>query len=62
LGGAHSRLDRGAAYKCPAAPYEAAMLIDGMLRRRGLRQAVELEIHSAEPGPMGVAGPEASGA
>ena len=50
------------AYKCPAAPYEAAMLIDGLLQRRGLRRAVELEVHSAEPGPMGVAGPEASAA
>ncbi len=50
------------AYKCPAAPYEAAMLIDGMLKRRGVRRAVELEVHSAEPGPMGVAGPEASAA
>ena len=50
------------AYKCPAAPYEAAMLIDGLLRRRGLRSAVDLALHSAEPGPMGVAGPEASAA
>jgi sulfide:quinone oxidoreductase len=48
------------AYKCPAAPYEAAMLIDGMLRRRGLGSAVEIALHSAEPGPMGVAGPEAT--
>lgn len=50
------------AYKCPAAPYEAVMLIDGMLRRRGLRANVEIELHSAEPGPMGVAGPEVSAA
>ncbi|MEW6749394.1 MAG: FAD/NAD(P)-binding oxidoreductase [Candidatus Latescibacterota bacterium] len=50
------------AYKCPAAPYEAAMLIDGLLRQRGLRSAVTIDLHSAEPGPMGVAGPEASAA
>lgn len=50
------------AYKCPAAPYEAAMLIDGLLRRRGVRSAVEITLHSAEPGPMGVAGPAASAA
>lgn len=50
------------AYKCPAAPYEAAMLIDGMLRRRGLRSAVDVVLHSAEPGPMGVAGPDATAA
>ncbi len=50
------------AYKCPAAPYEAAMLIDGLLRRRGLRSAIDIALHSAEPGPMGVAGPDASAA
>jgi len=50
------------AYKCPAAPYEAAMLIDADCRRRGIRDAVELALYSAEPGPMGVAGPEVSAA
>ncbi len=49
------------AYKCPAAPYEAAMLVNSHLMRRGLTNAV-VEIHSAEPGPMGTAGPEASAA
>lgn len=48
------------AYKCPAAPYEAAMLIDSMFRKRGIRGDIEIELHSAEPGPMGVAGPDAS--
>jgi sulfide:quinone oxidoreductase len=47
-------------YKCPAAPYEAAMLIDGELRRRGVRDRVSVEFHAAEPGPMGVAGPAVS--
>ncbi len=50
------------AYKCPAAPYEAALLIDHKLRRHGLRDAVTIEVFAAEPGPMGVAGPEVSGA
>ncbi len=50
------------AYKCPAAPYEAALLIDAMLRKQGLRDAVTVEVFAAEPGPMGVAGPEMSGA
>jgi sulfide:quinone oxidoreductase len=50
------------AYKCPAAPYEAAMLLDGEFRRRGLRGVVELSVYAAEPGPMGVAGPEVSAA
>jgi len=50
------------AYKCPAAPYEGAMLIDALLRKRGVRQSVEVELHSAEPGPMAVAGPQVSAA
>ncbi len=50
------------AYKCPAAPYEAALLVDAHLRRRGLRSAVGVELYAAEPGPMGVAGPEMSAA
>ena len=49
-------------YKCPAAPYEAAMLIENLLRRRGIRSSVELEFYAAEPGPMGVAGPAVSAA
>ncbi len=30
-------------YKCPAAPYEAALLLDDELRRRGLRARSEIE-------------------
>ncbi|HEU5249242.1 MAG TPA: FAD/NAD(P)-binding oxidoreductase [Thermoanaerobaculia bacterium] len=48
------------AYKCPAAPYEAALLIDHYLRERGRRDAVTVEVYAAEPGPMGVAGPDVS--
>ena len=48
------------AYKCPAAPYEAALLIDHYLREHGRRDAVTLEVYAAEPGPMGVAGPDVS--
>ena len=50
------------AYKCPAAPYEAAMLIEAALRRRGLRDRTQLDIYAAEPAPMGVAGPQVSAA
>lgn len=50
------------AYKCPAAPYEAALLIDALYRKRGQRDAVTIEVYAAEPMPMGVAGPEMSGA
>ena len=49
-------------YRCPAAPYEAALLIDAMLRRNGVREHVEIAVHSAEPGPMGVAGANVSAA
>lgn len=45
------------AYKCPAAPYEAALLIDSALRARGVRDRVEVAVRSAEPAPMPVAGP-----
>ena len=44
-------------YKCPAAPYEAALLFDDELRRRGIRSASEIDLYSPEPQPMPVAGP-----
>ncbi|MDH4174116.1 MAG: NAD(P)/FAD-dependent oxidoreductase [Betaproteobacteria bacterium] len=44
------------AYKCPAAPYEAALLVDDFLRKRGRRDKVTMEFYAAEPGPMMVAG------
>lgn len=47
-------------FKCPAAPYEAAMLIDGALRKRRRRDRVAVEVWAAEPSPMGVAGPAVS--
>jgi sulfide:quinone oxidoreductase len=49
-------------YRCPAAPYEAALLIDAMLRRNGVRRNVDVVLHSAEPGPMAVAGANVSAA
>lgn len=50
------------AYKCPAAPYEAAMLIEAFCRERGVRDAVQVDVYAAEPAPMSVAGPEISAA
>jgi sulfide:quinone oxidoreductase len=44
-------------YKCPAAPYEAAMLLDDALRRRGVRKRSEIQVFTPEPQPMPVAGP-----
>ncbi len=49
-------------YRCPAAPYEAALLLDAYWRHQGVRDKVTLEFYAAEPGPMGVAGPEVSAA
>jgi sulfide:quinone oxidoreductase len=44
-------------YKCPAAPYESALLADTILRRRGVRDRVSVEIHTPEPIPMPTGGP-----
>ena len=44
-------------YKCPAAPYEAALLLDDELRHRGLREASQIDLFTPEPQPMPVAGP-----
>ncbi len=50
----------GLPFKCPAAPYEAAMLLDADFRRRGLRADVDIALYTPEPGPMPVAGPRVS--
>ncbi len=59
-GGRIAVLTATPAYRCPAAPYEAAMLIEAVLRKRHVRDQVKLDFYAAEPGPMGVAGPEVS--
>ena len=48
------------AYKCPAAPYEAAMLLLDYCRRRGIGDSTQVDLYAAEPGPMGVTGPDVS--
>ena len=50
----------GTPFKCPAAPYEAAMLLQADLRQRGLRESVGVDLYTPEPGPMPVAGPKVS--
>ena len=50
-----------APFKCPAAPYEAALLVDGYLRKTRRREAIQVEMWAAESAPMGVAGPDVSG-
>ena len=44
-------------FKCPAAPYEAALLLDSILRKKGLRGRFEIDIFTPETLPMPVAGP-----
>jgi len=45
-------------FKCPPAPYEAAMLLHYAFGRRGLADEVRIAIHTAEGAPMATAGPE----
>jgi len=59
-GGRIVLLTAAPAYKCPAAPYEAAMLVEAACRKRKIRGRTQIELHTAEPGPMGVAGPDVS--
>ena len=47
----------GMPYKCPAAPYEAAFLTEAVLRQRGVRDRVRIDIYTPEPLPMPTAGP-----
>ncbi len=49
-------------FKCPGAPNEAAMLLEYDCRKRGVRDRVQLDLYTAEPGPMPVAGSVVSGA
>ena len=51
----------GTRFKCPAAPYEAAMLLEADARKRGVHPAVTVGLYTPEPGPMPVAGPAVSG-
>ncbi len=44
-------------FKCPPAPYEAALLLHDYLERRGLRGSTQLELYTVEPAPMPTAGP-----
>ncbi len=45
-------------FKCPPAPYEAALLLHQALERRGLAGKARLAIYTAEGAPMATAGPE----
>ncbi|MEE8360996.1 MAG: FAD/NAD(P)-binding oxidoreductase [Gemmatimonadales bacterium] len=42
-------------FKCPAAPYEAAFLIEAFFRKKGIRRKVEIHLFTPEHTPMPVA-------
>ena len=44
-------------YKCPAAPYETALLTEALLRQRGIRDRSSIDVYTPEPFPMPTAGP-----
>lgn len=48
-------------FKCPAAPYEAALLIDHQLRKRNIRDNTSISFFTPEPQPLPAAGPEIGG-
>lgn len=50
----------GGPFKCPPAPFEAALLVDERLRRRGVRDTVQVAISTPQPITLPVAGPDAS--
>jgi sulfide:quinone oxidoreductase len=45
-------------FKCPPAPYEAAMLLHEAFERRGLSGKARIAIYTVEGAPMATAGPE----
>lgn len=45
-------------YKCPGAPYEAAMLVADFLHQRGREEQTTVNLFTPEPGPLPVAGAE----
>ena len=47
----------GAPFRCPAAPYEAAMLVEAWTRAHGIRDWIEIDLYTPESIPMAVAGP-----
>lgn len=44
-------------YKCPAAPYEGALLISDFFEKKNNRDKIDISIYTPEPFPMPVGGP-----
>ena len=49
-------------YKCPPAPYEAAMLMDWAFSQRGVRKGIDIHVFTPEPSPLMIVGETRSGA
>jgi sulfide:quinone oxidoreductase len=49
----------GLPFKCPPAPYEASMIIDDVLRKKGVRDRVKLQVVTPEPYPLTTLGIDA---
>ncbi len=45
-------------YKCPAAPWEAALLLKDFFRQRGQEEKVKVSVYTVEGAPMATGGPE----
>ncbi|MGQ0606423.1 MAG: NAD(P)/FAD-dependent oxidoreductase [Candidatus Nitrosotenuis sp.] len=50
----------GMPYKCPPAPFEAALIIDSMLQDQKVRDKIEIDFYSPAPITLPAAGPEVS--
>ena len=50
----------GMPYKCPPAPYEASLMIESVLTKKGNRGSVEIDIYAPASIALPVAGPEVS--
>ena len=46
----------GGPYKCPPAPFEAAMMLDDLFRKRGLRDSIEIQASTPQPMSLPVVG------
>jgi len=46
----------GMPYKCPPAPFEASLLIDSMLKKRGVRNSIQIDLYSPSPITLPAAG------
>jgi sulfide:quinone oxidoreductase len=51
----------GQPFKCPPAPYEAAMIVHNMFKEAGRRDAVQVAISTPEPKPLPIAPDTCSG-